>query len=244
MLSNSQSGQVVSRRPALLLLGAAGASALMTACGAAGATKLVEKKELPTIRLLVLQDQSMSVGQNGVPRIASEDLQALGKSMRKFRGEVAFGLIDDRSSAAFVRVRTTAPPPAPETIDNAYQRPAARLELKNWEDAAAVEWTHFTNRVNKILAAPARARMTDVATAMGKALTYFGEDDRPCYRAVLLVTDLEHTAGARAIPVLPANVARFVVAGVKRPKLPGARYFESASAAILAIEEAAEGAKQ
>ncbi len=168
------------------------------------------------IQVLLLQDISRSTGPNGCPFLTEADFRELVRLFTHRQGELAFGVIGDKDHPL---TRLLVP-----AADSLYGT-GARARL----------FSSFRARVVELLELPPAGK-TDLVSAMTRANTYFAESSKRS-RFMVLVTDGIHDAGREVPPVPLDGVNVLVVAGRIRPRIEGARYYESISAAIQSIHE-------
>src|SRR5262249_23059300 len=101
---------------ALLYSGCAKSNALSVDAGATAAAAEVESKGPATpLRISVIQDKSLSTGETRTPQLLISDLDPLVELLGQTGGELAVGIIHDRSNLGFIRLRIDSPPDEPVT---------------------------------------------------------------------------------------------------------------------------------
>lgn len=213
---------------ALLLIAlACGPAVPRTSPGHAGPTASLECAPLRTALLL---DQTGSAETNGVPHLTAADLDPLLDTIERCSGEIAFGLIRDRSNIPLLRIALLDPPPARLMLEPLPANPleAAEPEARNqaaqskWESANQTRhqrWTAqvraFRAQIQPLLDRQDKAGATDIAGALDRVALFLGEDparwaQRPALWAILL-TDGVHTLRTPVRNPLPLGTRLAVV---------------------------------
>jgi hypothetical protein len=216
----------------------------------------------PPLRVAVFPDQSGSANWSRTPRVSVEDLQILIAAISERGGELAFGLIRDRSNRGLVRLRIELPPTPPKKPDKngnafrkaqemqAYKAKYAQYQRQydGWQQDKGARISAFLSTVEPLLALQADARQTDIWNAIARADLFVSERDSSwplsprCF--IALISDGADNVKARKV-TLNNDVTLVLVNGSKsvgsltalRPVL-----FESTQAAFRFITNA-EGEK-
>lgn len=190
-----------------------------------------QRQQQPVLRVAVFLDQSQSMTQARVSRIAPESLAPLLDQLRAAGGELAVGLIRDRSDAPLARVFVPAPPappvlPADESanvFEKAQHRRRADAELaryeerhREWQADAAARINAFADAVEPVFSAAADAPATDIHSALLRAEVFASEPNAfalPVRNVVVLHTDGVETVDAELPPQFGAPAELLVVNG-------------------------------
>jgi len=189
------------------------------------------QEQPPLLRIALFIDQSESMEQARVPHVSHESLAPLLGRLQVSGGELAIGLIRDRSDAPLVRVFVPAPPVAPvfpvaerpNIFEKARERKRedderARYEerLRAWQADAAARVSAFAELIVPLLEAPADAMATDIHSALLRADVFVSEPNafgRPVMNVVILVTDGVETVDAEMRAQFSAPAELLVVNG-------------------------------
>lgn len=203
----------------------------------------------PALRCCVMQDLSGSIAETRTPRLTEAELRSLLGLVMARGGEVAFGIIQDRSDRPLLRlaVGEPPPPPPPEPANPLYrrrwkaQRADAERARQAWDGEQQDRVAAFLKEIAARLEGPL-ARSTDVCGAIRRCDLMLGEPSTsPVIRYMLLVTDGEHNLRRSVCPETVADTTRLLL--VNGSGLQGIveRYrplrFEAVSAAVKYIQE-------
>lgn len=207
----------------------------------------------PTLRCCVMQDLSGSIAETRTPRITEAELRQLAELVMARGGELAFGVIQDRSDRPLVRLTVGEPPPPapPEPHNPLYrrrweqQRAEAEGARRAWEAEQQKRAAAFLQQVQARLEAPL-APYTDVCGAIRRCDLMLAEPSRQSATGFLLLSsDGQHNVRRSECPPSLAAQARVLL--VNGAGLEGIveRYrparFESIGAAIKFIKESSTG---
>jgi hypothetical protein len=171
------------------------------------------------LRIAVIQDKSLSTGETRTPQLKLEDLDALLELLGLTGGELAVGVIHDRSNLAFARLRVDAGPEEPAAVvesDNPFERRnqrAAQRKLKEkfeqreqaWREEMQTRIGGFQGAVDPMLSMAADAKHSPVWDAVKRADLFLCEsesDGNPePHRYAVFITDGVDDVGARPVPI-------------------------------------------
>lgn len=171
------------------------------------------------LRIAFIQDKSLSTGETRTPQLKLEDLDSLLELMGVTGGELAVGIIHDRSNLAFARLRIDAGPEEPAAVveaDNAFERRNQRVAQRKqkekfeqkeqaWREEMQTRIGEFQNAVEPILSMPADAKHSPVWDAVKRADLFLSEsesDGNPePHRYAVFITDGIDDVGARPVPI-------------------------------------------
>jgi hypothetical protein len=230
-------------------------------CGSAPVTPVTPTPAEPKapVRIGVLVDKTLSTTWTGVPAVAAEDFEPLLRLLLERGGELAVGLIRDRSNRGLRRLPMSLPP-TPPAEPNPHQNPflfaeaQAKYESEHREyEAALAAWRSeaegrvaaFRKDLSELLAAAADAKRTDLWDAIRRAELFLNEPGtaaQPAAHKWLLVLSDGEDNMRRPKAALRSGARLLVVNSFARlgdlADL-GAVPFESfqAAAAYLAAEE-------
>ncbi len=197
-----------------------GAVLLIAACGEHRAEAGVEpaapeapQAEAAPLKTAILVDQTGSMTWSNTSQVTPESLQPLLDYLRTVSGELALGLIRDRSALGLVRLRIDPAPAAtaaPKRTGKAFSDQRAMREYRKLaaeEQRRQAEWEEETNRrveqflsqARALLARPASARCTSIWEAVSRADAFLAEDEpqwpKDFARVAILVSDGQHNCG-------------------------------------------------
>ena len=143
----------------------------------------------PPARVVLMFDQTGSVGVNRVEQPGVDDLAPMFEVLWRVSGELAIGSISDDSNRTLLRLPFDLPPTPPEEPPkrgNAFILAGLRedyAEVKAEYDASLDVWASQTEsrivdyreRAESLLARPANARHTDVWGALRRARSFLDE---------------------------------------------------------------------
>jgi hypothetical protein len=183
------------------------------------------------LRVAVFLDQSESMTQARVPQVSAESLVPLLERLKIDGGEVAVGLIRDRSDAPLTRVFVPAPPSPPvfparasaNIFEKAQQRKREEAEraryeerLGEWQADVAARINAFAESVTPVFSAAADAPATDIHAALLRADVFVSEPNvfgRPARNVVILHTDGVETVNSKIPAQFSAPAELLVVNG-------------------------------
>ncbi len=208
------------------------------------------------VKIAVLADQTGSIRWTRTPALQLPDLEPLIELLPERGGELALGLIRDRSNRGLLRLRLDRKPPPPDSANRLRvmaQKPAYERVLSEWQSRSARELEQFRTAAAELLQPSGLASCTDIWGALTRADLFLAEQE-PQWVAVerylVLISDGEHNCGGRPAPfrsdakLLLVNGSASVGALAKLRPL----CFESPSAAFRLIitsrREGSAGAKR
>jgi len=171
------------------------------------------------LRIALIQDKSLSTGETRTPQLKVEDLDPLLELLGLMGGELAVGIIHDRSNLAFARLRIDAGPEEPAAVvesDNPFERRdqrAAQRKLKekfeereqSWREDMQTRIGEFQGAVDPMLSMAADANHSPVWDAVKRADLFLSESDSDGNteprRYAVLITDGIDDVGARPVPI-------------------------------------------
>lgn len=214
----------------------------------------------PPIRIGVLVDKTLSATWTRVPAVTVADFEPLIRLVGERGGEIAVGLIRDRSNRGLRRL-PVSPRPAAPAEPNSHQNPfllaeararheadrrAYEAALADWQSELDQRLAAFRKDLSELLALPADARRTDLWDAIRRAELFLNEPQsasRPAPQNwLLLLTDGKDNVGRPTVAL--RSKARLLVingsAAVGELAELNPVAFESFSAAVayLVAEEA------
>jgi hypothetical protein len=207
------------------------------------------------IRVALFLDQSASTSWTRTPDISTADLAAFTEVLRKGGGELAFGLVRERSNRGLVRCSIALPPEAPAPIPSsgnpfdlararAAQKPrqtAYEQQLIEWQQTADAEINRFLKEASPLLS-QRNARRTDIGGAVRRARLFLDEPSSTTQeRWAIFASDLIDTVHVPADP-LPADVRILVANGGMplpqgMPLFPRFQQLESMKAVVRYFQE-------
>lgn len=180
------------------------------------------------VRIGVLLDKTLSASWTRVPAVTAEDFEPLLRLVLERGGEVAVGLIRDRSNRGLRRLPIRPRPVAP-VEPNPHQNPfllaEARVkyqaerrdyeaELAAWQADVERSVTAFRKDLGELIALAADARRTDLWDAIRRAALFLGEPQAagaPApHKWLVLVTDGEDNVGRTKVAL--GSGARLLIA--------------------------------
>lgn len=184
----------------------------------------------PPVRIGVMLDKTLSATWTRVPAVTVANFEPLIRLLGERGGEIAVGLIRDRSNRGLRRF-PVSPRPAAPAEPNPHQNPyllaeaRARYEAdRRAYEAALAEWQSdldqrlaaFSKDLRELLALPADACRTDLWDAIRRAELFLNEPQsasRPAPQNwLLLLTDGEDNVG-RPIVALRSKARLLVING-------------------------------
>lgn len=196
------------------------------------ATPTALSVEMP-LALATMFDQTASANSTRTEQPNLPELMPLIERIKRSGGELAMGLIRDRSNRPLLRLRIEPPPIAPNRPSNGgntyevarrldqYDADYREFQYKYdiWQQTANERIKVFVEALRALLAQPANARRTDLFNALARADLFlseaslgFGTTTRPL-KMILLVSDGKDNVGAK-IPAMRSNARIIVVNGV------------------------------
>jgi hypothetical protein len=203
------------------------ACALLAACGStarATRTTATETGAAPCagpVRVVILADKTGSAAKNRTPEIRPEELDPLFEQIARCGGEIAAGILTDRSNRPLLRVRVDEPTPPPAATDprqNPFDyarrhaeevKTRSRLQKDDEERQAdaSERIREFDQAAKPLLAASAKARCSDIFGGLRRANLFHREPPSLWKRAprqfTVLVSDAEANCGAPNFEPLP-----------------------------------------
>jgi hypothetical protein len=190
-----------------------------------------ETERRPFLRVAIFPDQSESMTQARVPQVSADNLLPLLEELRINGGELAVGLIRDRSDAPLTRVFVPAPPAQPliatrkstNIFEKAQERKREQAERARYE-AQLGEWSadvegrinEFADSVAPVFDAAADAPATDIHSALLRADVFVSEPSvsaQPVRNVVILLTDGVETVNSKVPAQFSAPAELLVVNG-------------------------------
>lgn len=195
------------------------------------AAPLITVEKASPVKIVIFQDKSGSTSWTRTPQLTDAALKILIDVVKEKSGELAFGLLRDRSNKGLVRLRIDPRPVTPSEPKktkhvyqdaramNRYRREKAQHNeaLEQWEDEMEERIKKFLSGVRPLLEQPADARCTSVWEAVIRGDLYLAEDDaswpRPPHKWALYVTDGVHNCGPDRPAALKSGASLIVVNG-------------------------------
>lgn len=189
------------------------------------------EEQQPILRVALFIDQSESMDRARVPHVTHESLVPLLGRLQVSGGELAIGLIRDRSDAPLARVFVPAPPLAPvfpqTERPNIFEKARERkredeeqarydVRLREWKADAAARINAFVESTVPLLEAAADAPATDIHSALLRANVFVSEPNafgRPVMNVVILLTDGVETVDTETRAQFSAPAELLVVNG-------------------------------
>lgn len=207
---------------------------------------------LSPLKVAVLQDQTASASWTRTPQLSRDHFERFRSVFHRSGGEIAFGLIRDKSNRGLVRKRFSPPILEPklfarsgDIFDDAESEDSDLLKRKKWEEDCKHRddeidrlFDEFLAEIKPLLDMVADAERSDVWGAVQRGDLFLGENDtawkQETHRYLLLLTDGEDNVSRNRVAmqsgasVLLVNGAASI--GSLASLKPGR--FESAEAAI------------
>lgn len=175
-------------------------------------------KIMSPVRIAVFQDKSRSVNETRTIQLTEEDFLFLIGILRITSGELAFGIVDDKSSRPLLRLRIEAAPPRPveEVVSNvferaesdaAYQQELTKYEakLKEWRDETDANAKAFIAKLKPLLEEKAGAGRTNVYEAIARINLFAGESEAswpvPTHRYAVVNSDCIDTVHSKPVKI-------------------------------------------
>jgi hypothetical protein len=171
------------------------------------------------LRIAVIQDKSLSTGSTRTPQLQAADLEPLVELLGEAAGELAVGVIHDRSNLTFARLRIDVRPEEPvaflkadNPLERRKQQAAFRKQMEEfnaqqqaWQDEMQLRIGAFQEALEPVLAMRANAQHSPVWDAVQRAELFLTEAEpggsAVPHRYALLITDGLDDVGARPVPV-------------------------------------------
>ena len=200
------------------------ACALLAACNSTAKATRTTAADPPCTapaRVAVLADKTGSAAHNRTPEIQPEELDPLYEQIVRCGGEIALGVLTDRSNRPLLRVRVAEPTPPPAATDprqNPFDyarrhaeevKTLSRLQKEDEERQADAgeRIREFDQAAKPLLAASAKALCSDIFGGLRRANLFHGEPPSLWRRAprqfTVLVSDAEANCGAPNFEPLP-----------------------------------------
>jgi hypothetical protein len=240
---------------------------VMTLGGCAAPAKLEPAKPTLTaastipVKIALFQDKSGSTGWTRTPQLTEATLKILTDLVKESSGELAFGLLRDRSNKGLVRLRVEPCPLAPskpEKTKRVYQDSRAMTKyrrekvqheeaMSHWEEEMDRRIKGFLSDIRPLLEQPPDAQCTSIWEAVTRGDLYLSEDDAswplPPHKWAVYVTDGIHNCGPGKTATLKSGATLVVINGDSQtgnlgPLQP--KVFESIEAAFRYVK-ATEG---
>jgi hypothetical protein len=182
------------------------------------------------LRAIVDIDESRSMFSARVPRVSSSALAPLFERLENTGGELAVGLIRDRSDAPLLRLFVPAPPQPlvdrvmPRNVFGAAiakkreeaERSRYALQRQVWHADAEARVNAFAGALAQHLEREPDAARTDIRSALVRANLFLAEPttfDHPAKNIVLLITDGIDNVNADPPPMFSAPAEILLVNG-------------------------------
>lgn len=177
------------------------------------------KRRLNALRIVIIQDKSLSTGQTRTPQLQLADLDRLVELLGQTGGELAVGIIHDRSNLGFVRLRIDGPPEQlvfPPKADNPLERRKQETPFRKqleefnsrkqvWLDEMQSRIDEFQKTLEPVLSMASNAQHSPVWDAVNRAELFLSESDASSktkpHRYAMYITDGLDDVGARPVPV-------------------------------------------
>ena len=171
------------------------------------------------LRIAFIQDKSLSTGETRTPQLKLEDLDSLLELMGATGGELAVGIIHDRSNLGFARLRIDAGPEEPAGVveaDNPFERRNQRaaqrkqkdkfeVQEQTWREEMQTRIGEFQSAAEPVLSMAADAKHSPVWDAVKRADLFLSESESDGspepHRYAVFITDGIDDVGARPVPI-------------------------------------------
>jgi hypothetical protein len=247
------------------------AACIAAACGdtahasAAEAPSTESRPVCAPVKVALIVDKSKSAPGTRTPALSIDEVDSLVEVVASCGGELAFGVIHDRITDPFVRLRLDARPqkPADSTAHNVILRRREQSaltrsyaeNLKRWEDNATAKVGAFGQRVKPLLEHAADANWSPVWDSVARGDLFLAEresgPDEDARRVLILVSDaVDDVRGApaqrrAALQSLKSGATLLIVNGAgSAGSLAGLKpvSFESFEPAVRYVEQLTETA--
>lgn len=215
------------------------------------------------LKIALIADKSKSAPGMRTPAVSLDDIEAVIDIIATCGGELAFGVIHDRITDPFVRLRLDARPqkPADSQARNVLRQRrqqaaierAHTAEVQAWEDEAVARIETFGERATPLIERPADANWSPVWDSVARGDLFLSERERGpvahARRVLILasdaVDDVRGAAGQRRAPLqaLKSGATVLVVNGAGSAGSLAAlkpESFESFDAAVRYVRQLAE----
>lgn len=215
------------------------------------------------VKVALIIDKSKSAPGTRTPTVSLDNVESIINIVATCGGELAVGVIHDRITDPFVRLRLDARPQKPAdsqarnvlrqrrqqaTIERAHS-----AEVQTWEDDAQSRIETFGERVTQLIEHPVDANWSPVWDSVARGDLFLSERDREPFsdaqRVLILVSDaVDDVRGASAqrrapLQALKSGAAVLIVNGAgSAGSLAALRpeSFESFDAAVRYVEQVVE----
>ena len=202
-------------------------SLFLTSCSSTQVSKtssplLTKQLENCRVRIVILQDKSLSIYKNRVPQIKQQDLQPLIDLLRSCSGEISVGVISDNNfeklhdleGKPLTRLRiekSPEPPSSPPTTQTrnpifALQEQQSFRKEKELYEQALAQWNKttesrivkFKKELEYLIELKAASKHTDIVSPFVRGNLFLSEPQVgstvPSQKFFLLLTDGQHDA--------------------------------------------------
>jgi len=193
---------------------------LLAGCGTPPAQGMTETVTKPahSVKIAIFEDKTGStdnawVQPMRVPPMTVEGIEPLLRLLDRRGGELAYGIISDRSNRGLVRIVIPDPPPEPVEPDSRQnpfllveERAAFDKKMGEYREAmdrrkavVVQQMNFFRDQVGKLTALPRNAPQTDIWGAVRRLELYMNEplaSKVPPHRYAIFATDGIDTSGA------------------------------------------------
>lgn len=245
------------------------AACMTTGCGdPVGAAATEGRSATPAltcapVKVALIADKSQSAPGTRTPEVTLDDVESLIEVVASCGGELAFGVIHDRITDPFVRLRLDARPQKPsdsiarnvirQRREQAAIEGAHANDLKHWEDEATLRIERFGAQLMRLVDHPADAKWSPVWDSVARGDLFLAErelDPAADARRVLMmvsdaVDDMRGVPAQRRAPLkaLKSGATLLIVNGAGTAGSLAAlepEAFESFAAAVRYIAQLAE----
>lgn len=176
-----------------------------------------KKPALSPLRIVLIQDKSLSTGETRTPQLTLDDMEPLVELLGQHGGELAVGVISNRSNLSLARLRIdpgpqepVAPPPSDNSLERWNQQNAWRKEQvdyqsreQSWQQEMQQRVSDFQAALEPILSMAPNAQHSPVWDAVRRANLFLSEPavggtPEP-HRYALLITDGIDDVGGKPI---------------------------------------------
>jgi hypothetical protein len=192
----------------------------------------VSRPAVPPLRAAAFDDQTGSMRDARVGQVSPATFAPLYERLAVSGGELAFGLIRDRSDAPLVRLYVPPPPVAPRFAEaqstNVFAAAAVKkredseraqyeVRLRAWRAETSARINVFASAIAPLLNQEPNAPRTDIRSALVRADVFLAEPTSfpvPPKNVVILVTDGIDTVNGGDLPHPSAPADILIVNGV------------------------------
>lgn len=214
-------GELEDRGPAVFamlttyLIPVVGLFLLLAGCGTPPAQGMSTPavKAVPQLKIAIFDDKSGSTEHTRVQLMTVEVIEPLLGLLDRRGGELAYGIISDRSNKGLVRIVIPEPPVEPVEPDSrqnpfllAEERAVYEKRMAEYQEAmdrrktvVVRQLTSFREQVGKMTSLPRNAARTDIWGAVRRLELYMNEpltSKMPPHRYAIFATDGLDTTGA------------------------------------------------